>query len=215
MCSDPTSSSKGMFTGLIEQLGVVAGLENRSGAARLRIQTALAGALAPGESVAINGVCLTVTDTAGGEMHADIGPETIRVTTLGGLEPGQTVNLERAMRADSRFGGHFVQGHVDAVGTVRDVRIDGDARWVTIAFPRALAAYFVRKGSVAVDGISLTVAELDDDTFRVMIIPFTWAHTNMAALRAESRVNLECDMVGKYVARAVEVFRPASRRLEN
>jgi riboflavin synthase len=196
-----------MFTGLIEHLGVVGGLEDRGGGTRLRIRTTLAGELTPGESVAINGVCLTVTDTAGGEMHADIGPETMRVTTLGGLEAGQTVNLERAMRADSRFGGHFVQGHVDAIGTVRGVRTDGDARWVTIAFPRALAAYFVRKGSVAVDGISLTVADLDDETFGVMIIPFTWAHTNMAVLRTGSRVNLECDMVGKYVARAVEVFR--------
>jgi riboflavin synthase len=196
-----------MFTGLIESLGRVAAVGETAAALRLRIQTTLAAELTLGESVAVNGVCLTVTDARAGEMHADIGPETLRVTTLGTVAAGDVVNLERAMRADSRFGGHFVQGHVDAVGIVDDVRADGDTRWITIAFPPALAPYFVRKGSIAVDGISLTVADLKDDRFGVMIVPFTWAHTNMPALRAGSRVNLECDMVGKYVARAVEVFR--------
>jgi len=198
-----------MFTGLIERLGRVAAVDDRGSVRRLRIETTLAAELTLGESVAVNGVCLTVTDTTGGEMHADLGPETTRVTTLGDLRPGWSVNLERAMRADSRFGGHFVQGHVDAVGTIGDVRAEGDSWWVTVGFPRTLAPYLVRKGSVAVDGISLTVADLTDDAFGVMIIPFTWAHTNMATLRGGSRVNLECDMVGKYVARAVEVFRAA------
>jgi riboflavin synthase len=198
-----------MFTGLIENVGHVVQLANTGDALRLRVSTALAPELALGESVAVNGVCLTVTHIADGEMWADIGPETARVTTLGAATAGDAVNLERAMRGDSRFGGHFVQGHVDAVGTVEDVRSEGDARWLTVAFPRALAAYFVRKGSVAMDGISLTVAGLADDRFDVMIIPFTWAHTNIAGLRNGSRVNLECDMVGKYVARAVELFRPA------
>jgi riboflavin synthase len=160
-----------------------------------------------GESVAVNGVCLTVTAIAGDEMHADIGPETARVTTLGSLEPGAPVNLERAMRADSRFGGHFVQGHVDGVGTVRELRSEADARWLTIEFSPQLAQYFVRKGSITVDGISLTVAGLAADRFDVMIIPFTWAHTNLPSLEVGSRVNLECDMVGKYVARAAELFR--------
>jgi riboflavin synthase len=140
-------------------------------------------------------------------MCADIGPETMRVTTLGSLRPGDAVNLERAMRADSRFGGHFVQGHVDGIGTVEEVRTEADARWLTIGFPPALAPYFVHKGSIAVDGISLTVAGLGADRFDVMIIPFTWEHTSLPSLRAGSRVNLECDMVGKYVARAVELFR--------
>ena len=198
-----------MFTGLIESIGHVVQLANTGDALRLRVRTALAPELVLGESVAVNGVCLTVTHIANGEMWADIGPETARVTTLGTANAGDAVNLERAMRGDSRFGGHFVQGHVDAVGTVEDVRSDGDARWLTVAFPPALAAYFVRKGSVAMDGISLTVADLADDRFDVMIIPFTWAHTNIAGLRVGSRVNLECDMVGKYVARAVELFRPA------
>ena len=197
-----------MFTGLIEALGTIADVEETGVGLRLRIATSLASQLAPGESVAVNGVCLTVTVAEAGDMFADIGPETARVTTLGSLRRDSTVNLERAMRADSRFGGHFVQGHVDGTGVVEDLRQEEEARWITISFPPALAPYFVRKGSVAVDGVSLTVAGLGDDRIDVMIIPFTWAHTSLPSLRVGSRVNLECDMVGKYVARAVELFRP-------
>ena len=197
-----------MFTGLIEDVGVCADVSDTGSAMRIRIRTPLAVQLVPGESVAVNGVCLTVALSEGGEMYADIGPETARVTTLASLRRDQPVNLERAMRADSRFGGHFVQGHVDGVGTVVDVRTEADARWLTITFPGALAPYFVRKGSITVDGVSLTVAGLGDDRFDVMIIPFTWAHTNLPALRVGSRVNLECDVVGKYVARAAELYRP-------
>ena len=197
-----------MFTGLIEAIGRVVDVRDMAGSRRLRVETTLAPTLAPGDSVAVNGVCLTVTELADGHMCADIGPETMRVTTLGSIGPGQPVNLERAMRADSRFGGHFVQGHVDGIGTLDEVRSDADARWLTIAFPPALAPYFVQKGSVAVNGISLTVARLVDDRFDVMIVPFTWAHTSLPSLGVGSPVNLECDMVGKYVARAVELFRP-------
>jgi riboflavin synthase len=150
-----------------------------------------------------------VTEARDAEIAADIGPETARITTLGSLAGDRLVNLERAMRADSRFGGHFVQGHVDGTGTVAAVRQDGDAHWLTVTYPPALAPYFVRKGSVAVDGISLTVAGLTDRGFDVMIIPFTWAHTNLPSLGVGARVNLECDMIGKYVARAVELFRSA------
>jgi riboflavin synthase len=194
-----------MFTGLIESVGRIAALEPVASGSRLRITTGLAGELALGESVAVNGVCLTVTGTSGGEMHADIGPETARVTTLGSLAPGQPVNLERSMRADSRFGGHFVQGHVDGTGTVAAIREDGESHWLTIAFPAQIAGYLVPKGSIAMDGISLTVATLDEDRFDIMIIPFTWEHTNIASLRLGDRVNLEGDMVGKYVARGVEL----------
>ena len=197
-----------MFTGLIEALGTIADVKETGVGFRLRIATSLASQLAPGESVAVNGVCLTVTVAEAGDMFADIGPETARVTTLGSLRRDQTVNLERAMRADSRFGGHFVQGHVDGTGVVEDLRQEEDARWITVSFPPALAPYFVRKGSVAVDGVSLTVAGLGSDRIDVMIVPFTWAHTSLPSLRIGSRVNLECDMVGKYVARAVELFRP-------
>jgi len=194
-----------MFTGLIESVGRVEAVTKDATGIRIAIATPLASELAPGESVSINGVCLTATHLDGARMHADIGPETARVTTLGTLQSGQPVNLERSMRADSRFGGHFVQGHVDGVGELRAVREDGDARWLTIRFPAPLAPFIVRKGSIALDGISLTVADLRDAEFDVMIIPFTWDHTNLSSLRAGDRVNLEGDMVGKYVARAVEL----------
>ena len=195
-----------MFTGLIEDVGVCADVTDTGTGRRIRVRTVIASQLTPGESVAVNGVCLTVALSEGGEMFADIGPETARVTTLSALVRDQPVNLERAMRADSRFGGHFVQGHVDGVGVVEDVRPEAEARWLTITFPPHLAPYLVRKGSITVDGVSLTVAGLGDDRFDVMIIPFTWAHTNLPSLRVGSRVNLECDIVGKYVARAVELF---------
>jgi riboflavin synthase len=195
-----------MFTGLIEAVGRVVDVKQTGGDSRLRLETALAPQVTPGESLAVNGVCLTVTLAEGGELYADVGPETGRVTTLGSLRRDQAVNLERAVRADARFGGHFVQGHVDATGTVVDLRQEAEAHWITVTFPPALAASFVRKGSVAVDGVSLTVAGLGDDRFDVMIVPFTWQHTNLSSLRVGDRVNLECDIVGKYVARAVELL---------
>jgi riboflavin synthase len=195
-----------MFTGLIEAVGHVSGVTPAPSGFRVSIRTALAPELSLGESVAVNGVCLTVTGTEGDVLHADIGPETARVTTLGGLRADDPVNLERSMRANDRFGGHFVQGHVDATGTVEGVRRDGDAHWLTIGFPVGLAPFLIPKGSVSVDGISLTVAALRDRQFDVMVIPFTWEHTNLSSLQAGDRVNLECDMVGKYVARAAELF---------
>jgi riboflavin synthase len=195
-----------MFTGLIEAVGTVSGLEPTVSGYRLRIRTPLASEVALGESVAVNGVCLTVATLEGDEVHADIGPETARVTTLGALRPEQPVNLERAMRADSRFGGHIVQGHVDGTGTIEQMREDGEAHWLRVGFPSVLAPLLIRKGSITVDGISLTVAGLDDRQFDVMIIPFTWTHTNLASLHAGDRVNLECDIVGKYIARMAEVL---------
>ena len=197
-----------MFTGLIESVGHIASLTRTdTGGLTVRIETSLAPALQLGDSVAVNGVCLTVAHVDGDAMHADIGPETARVTTLGSLQRDHVVNLERPMRADSRFGGHFVQGHVDGRGVVEAVRPDGDAHWLTIGFSSDLASYLVAKGSVAVDGISLTIAGLRDGQFDVMIIPFTWDHTNVSTLRAGDRVNLECDMIGKYVVRALQVTR--------
>jgi riboflavin synthase len=170
------------------------------------VRTPLASELALGESVAVNGVCLTVTAVEGDELQADIGPETARVSTLGSLKPQQPVNLERSLRAGDRFGGHFVQGHVDSVGTIENVRRDGDAHWLTISFPGALGPVLIPKGSVAVDGISLTVAALRERQFDVMIIPFTWSHTNLSSVSVRDQVNLECDMLGKYVVRAAELF---------
>jgi len=196
-----------MFTGLIEAVANVSRLEPVEAGYRLRLDTPLAGDLHPGESVSVDGVCLTVTSREAGAWEADIGPETVRVTTLGSVRPGQRVNLERALRADSRFGGHFVQGHVDATATVLEVRADGEAYWIGVEVPERLGALFVLKGSVAVNGVSLTVAALAEARFEVMIIPFTWEHTGLADLRPGAQVNLECDMVGKYVARAAEWYR--------
>jgi riboflavin synthase len=194
-----------MFTGLIETTGEVVEAKGTRAGLRLRIRTTLAAEVAPGDSLAVNGVCLTVTVAEKGEVHADIGPETVRVSTLGALQRGQQVNLERSMRVDARFGGHFVQGHVDGTGTVADIRDEVESHWITIEFPSSLSPYFVRKGSVAVDGVSLTVAGLGDSQFDVMIIPFTWEHTNLRSLKGGDRVNLECDMIGKYVARSLEL----------
>ena len=194
-----------MFTGLIEAIGHVAEVKSTGSGIRIRIRTGLAPELAPGDSLAVNGVCLTVVLAGDGDVHADIGPETTRVTTLGTLKRDEAVNLERPLRADARFGGHFVMGHVDASGTVEDIRTEGDAHWFTIRFRRDLAPYLIRKGSIAVDGISLTIAGLGDEKFDVMVIPFTWEHTNLHTVRVGSRVNLECDMVGKYVVRAAEI----------
>jgi riboflavin synthase len=194
-----------MFTGLIETVGRVGQVSHAADGLRIALHTDLAADLADGESVSVNGVCLTVARRDTTAFYADIGPETARVTTLGRLKADQPVNLERAMAANGRFGGHFVQGHVDAVGTIRDIREEAAARWLTVAFPPELAVFFVPKGSVAVDGVSLTVAALGPDHFDVMIIPFTWEHTNLRALEAGSRVNLECDVVGKYVVRSVRL----------
>src|SRR5262245_43809821 len=194
-----------MFTGLIEAVGEVADVKGTSAGMRLRLRTGLAAELAPGDSVAVNGVCLTVILAEHGEVQADIGPETARVTSLGGLRRSQLVNLERSMRADGRMGGHFVQGHVDGTGRVDDIRAQDEAHWITVRFPPDLAPYFIRKGSVAVDGVSLTVAGLGDAQFDVMIIPYTWEHTSFSRLRVHDHVNLECDMIGKYVVRVAEL----------
>ena len=194
-----------MFTGLIEAVGKVGELKTSSGGFRIRIRTALAADVSPGDSLAVNGVCLTVIAADSGEVHADVGPETARVTTLGSLRHEQRVNLERSMRADGRVGGHFVQGHVDGTGIVDEIRPDGDSHWLTISFDRSLSPYLIRKGSIAVDGVSLTVAGLGGNVFDVMIIPFTWTNTALSSLKVRDRVNIECDMIGKYVARAVEL----------
>jgi riboflavin synthase len=194
-----------MFTGLIEAVGELIERRPITGGFRVRIATSLAREMAPGESLAVNGVCLTVVVADPREIHADIGPETAKVTTLGSLAQGSVVNLERPIRADSRFGGHFVQGHVDAVGYVQERRPEADFEWLTVSFPPDLAAFIVHRGSIAVDGISLTVAGLGSDRIDLQIIPFTIEHTNLHALQVHDRVNLECDMVGKYVVRAAEL----------
>ncbi|MCC6163383.1 MAG: riboflavin synthase [Acidobacteria bacterium] len=179
-----------------------------AGGQRVTIETSLAADLALGESVATSGVCLTVVSHDAVSWSADVSPETLRVTVLGALATGDVVNLERPLAVGSRLGGHFVQGHVDGTGRIETVTRDGDFWRVTISFPPALAAYFIEKGSVAVDGISLTIASLAAETFDVQIIPHTWTSTTLQYARPGDRVNLECDMVGKYVLRGLSLGTP-------
>lgn len=194
-----------MFTGLVEAVGEITGVKATPGGFRLRLSTALAPELANGDSLAVNGVCLTVVAADPDAVQVDVSPETARVTTMGAVTRGTAVNLERPLRADARLGGHFVQGHVDATGTVDNLRQDGESFCLTIMFGPALAPFIVRKGSIAVNGVSLTVAGVDDRRFDVQIIPYTWTHTTFHALKVGDPVNLECDILGKYVARAVEL----------
>jgi riboflavin synthase len=194
-----------MFTGLVEALGRVRELTPIAGGVRLVVETTLAPELAIGDSLATNGVCLTVIDRGPGTVAAAVSPETLRVTALGRLEPGSAVNLERPLAADGRFGGHVVQGHVDGTGRIEAIEPEGEFYRLRVAFPSALAAFFVPKGSVAVDGISLTIASLGADTLDVQIIPHTWAQTTLGTARVGDPVNLECDLVGKYVVRLAEL----------
>jgi riboflavin synthase len=196
-----------MFTGLIESVGTVEEVSGAEAGRQVIVATHLAAELPPGASVAINGVCLTVVASDHGTIRADLSPETVRVTTLGGLKVGSLVNLERPIRANSRIEGHFVQGHVDATGIIEQFRQDGDSYWLTVRYPPMIGPYLVRKGSIAIDGISLTIAGLGELQFDVQVIPFTFQHTNLQIARAMDAVNLECDILGKYVARAVEFQR--------
>jgi riboflavin synthase len=198
-----------MFTGLIEAVGRVRRTTPIAEGVRLVIETRLAAELSPGDSLSTDGVCLTVAAIDGQEVSADVSPETLRVTTLGGLTAGSAVNLERPLRADARLGGHFVQGHVDARGVIESIAAEGEFYRLRVGFPRELAAFFVPKGSVAVDGISLTVAALGDASFDVQIVPHTWTHTALPGKRPGDGVNLECDLVGKYVVRLAELRRGA------
>lgn len=194
-----------MFTGLIESMGEVAEVKPTPAGFRLRVTTTMAPELVAGDSLAVDGVCLTVVSADADGIHADISPETARVSALGALRRGALVNLERPLRADARLGGHFVQGHVDATGTIEDIRQDGDSYWLTIRFPPLLAPYIVRKGSIAVNGISLTVAGVDDRHFDIQLIPYTWEHTNLHLAKQGDTINIECDILGKYVVRVAEL----------
>jgi riboflavin synthase len=192
-----------MFTGLIEGVGRLAAREDRAGDARLRIET---GSLpfegvAMGESIAINGACMTVVEFEAASFAVDASRETLALTTLGTLPVGAPVNLERAMRADARLGGHLVSGHVDGIGRVRDIRPDARAQRWSFAAPPELMRYIARKGSICVDGVSLTVNAVDGEGFEVALIPHTVAHTAFAATRVGDAVNLEIDLVARYVER--------------
>jgi riboflavin synthase len=190
-----------MFTGLVESIGRVRSLDRRGDAARLTLETPLAAGLSLGESLAVNGCCLTVTSTDGDSACFDLLGETLARTNLGGLAPGARVNLERALRADGRFGGHFVQGHIDTTTEVLSAETKGEDLNLIIALPEAGARYLIEKGSIAVNGVSLTVASLGEDRFGLWIIPHTLQETNLGDLRAGSPVNLEYDMLAKYAER--------------
>ena len=191
-----------MFTGLIESTGEVTAFDVEASAPRLDVYSELAGELIQGESIAINGVCLTVVSLREKHFGAEVSPETFRVTTLGRLRKGSIVNLERSLRVNGGLGGHFVLGHVDGVGHIRQVVQQAAFKLVTVSYDSTLSSYIVPKGSIALDGISLTVAALRGEEFDVQIVPFTWEHTNLATAGPETPVNLECDIIGKYVVRA-------------
>jgi riboflavin synthase len=193
-----------MFTGLIADLGSVVRIERDSDGATLEISTRLAGELAEGDSVAVNGVCLTATAVDDRGFRAQAMAETLRRSALAGLDVGSTVNLELALRADGRLGGHIVQGHVDGTGTVEAVREEGFARVLDIDVQEDLTRYLVEKGSVTVDGVSLTVSEIRDTGFSVSLIPETLARTSLGEAQVGDRVNLEADILAKHVARLME-----------
>ena len=192
-----------MFSGLIEGTGEVAEAKSKTVGLRFQVASELSGDLARGDSVAVNGVCLTVVLNNSAEFDVELSPETLKLTTLGGLRSGTVVNLERALRADDRFGGHFVLGHVDGIGYLDEVRQEGEFYWATFRYPSSLASYIVRKGSIAVDGISLTVAGVSPERFDVQIVPYTWEKTNLQAIKLHNPVNLECDIIGKYVVKSL------------
>lgn len=192
-----------MFTGLIEGVGRVDSVERSEDGARLKVLTALAAELAEGDSVAVNGACLTVAEVAGGWFSALAMNETLERTSLGALEAGQGVNLELPLRPGDRLGGHVVQGHVDGLGRVAEVSQDGFARRVRIDAEAEVLRYVVEKGSIAVDGVSLTVAGVDDRSFTVSLIPETLQRTTLGVASPGQAVNLEVDVLAKYVEKAV------------
>ncbi|HEX8652723.1 MAG TPA: riboflavin synthase [Pyrinomonadaceae bacterium] len=191
-----------MFTGIIEELGRVRSIERRGEGVRLVIEArTVAAGTREGDSISVNGVCLTAIDVRADSFAADGSRETLQRSTLGNLRPGSAVNLERAVTPATRLGGHIVQGHVDARGRFLHAAEHGGSWTVRIAYPPEMARYLVFKGSVAVEGISLTVATLTDEYFEIAVIPKTWAVTNLSELRPNDEVNLEADIIAKYVER--------------
>ncbi len=192
-----------MFTGLVEDLGAIEAVEHSADGVVLTVRTRLSSEIKPGDSVATNGVCLTAIAVGVGTFSTEVMNETLRLSSLSAIAQGWPVNLELAMRAGDRLGGHIVQGHVDGMGTVMEVLDDGFARRVTIAAPESVLRYVVYKGSITVDGVSLTVAEITDESFTVSLIPETLERTNLGVAGAGTSVNLEVDIVAKYVEKLV------------
>jgi len=191
-----------MFTGIIEELGEISNLEKHAGGVRIKISAkVVTGNTAEGDSIAVNGVCLTVLDVKADSFSADVSGETLNRSTLGKLNVGAKVNLERAVTVSTRLGGHLVQGHVDARGKFLEAVQAGNFWTVCISFPKNIGQYLVYKGSISVEGISLTIADLAEDSFKVAVIPKTWELTNLSALENGDEVNLEADVIAKYVER--------------
>ncbi|HZV75026.1 MAG TPA: riboflavin synthase [Conexibacter sp.] len=192
-----------MFTGLVQELGTVTAVEPSADGVRLVVAAPLAAELRPGDSVAVNGVCLTAVEPSAAQFAADVMHETLRRSSLAAAAPGAQVNLELPLRAHDRLGGHVVQGHVDGLGTVAEVREDGFARLLRVAAPPELLRYVVEKGSIAIDGVSLTVAAVDDESLTVSLIPETLERTSLGAAAPGRTVNLEVDVLAKYVEKLV------------
>ena len=194
-----------MFTGLVESTGRVASITSIGDQARLTLEIPFGSELELGDSVAVNGCCLTVADIAEGGISFDLLTQTLRVTSLGELQQGSLVNLERAMAVGDRFGGHFVQGHVDATGKVTDLACHGQDHIVSVSLPQEIHRLCVDKGSISLDGISLTIAELKEGEAVFWITPHTWDHTNLQAAKVGQTMNLEADMLAKHVAKLMAV----------
>jgi riboflavin synthase len=202
-----------MFTGIVEEVGVIESLSEIAGGWSLTVKarTVLEG-VGLGDSIAVNGACLTVTDFTGERFTVGLSPETLRRTNLGDLRPGDGVNLERSLMMSGRVGGHFVQGHVDGTGEVRAFRPEGDSLWVTIGAAPDLLRYIVRKGYIAVDGVSLTVVDVFPDAFTFMLVDYTQQRITLPRKPVDSRVNLEVDILGKYVEKFIGEVSYAAQR---
>ena len=191
-----------MFTGIIEELGKIASLEKHGKGAKIKITAKIVTENTnEGDSIAVNGVCLTALQITSNSFSADVSEETLNCSTLGSLKISSVVNLERAVTPSTRLGGHLVQGHVDATGKFLSANQSGDFWTVRVAYPKSIGQYLVYKGSISIEGISLTIANLTDDYFEIAVIPKTWALTNLATLKQGNAVNLEADVIAKYVER--------------
>lgn len=190
-----------MFTGIVRELGRVEAVDASDDGSRLRVAAGLASELAEGDSVAVNGACLTATSVGDGSFQADVMRQTLSLTTLGELEESSAVNLELPLRPTDRLGGHVVQGHVDGTATVSDLVADGFAKRLRVEFPEDLLPYVVERGSIAIEGVSLTVAGLTDDGLEVSLIPETLERTTLGSVKPGDRLNVECDVLARYVQR--------------
>lgn len=199
-----------MFTGIVETTGILTSVDTASG--RMRLATKLAPRLHVGQSIAVNGACLTVTRKTARAFDVDVSPETFARTSFGALRPGARVNLERALSAHGRLEGHFLQGHVDATGRMVGRKDEGEFARLRFSYPKTIAPYLIPKGSIGVHGVSLTIASMTDRHFEVALIPVTLDVTNLGSLAKGSPVNLEGDMIGKYVVRFLELSRPPRAR---